>query len=328
VAAEERSESPWLLAPILSSDPKLGTNAGGVAAYLHRFDEGSDQSMFGLVATYSNTDSYVAGVFGDMYFGANRHRLQFGWFGGNIRNDYEDFLGTGRPAKTEDDLEAYGLRYLHRIAEHWYLGGLLVSGNYAIGADGALGDFLEQIGLTGFDSTAVGLALEYDDRDHIRNPTRGKRLMAYNLAFREALGGDESFDVYQAAYSQYLPLPWNGVLAVQAKGRWTDDAPLAGYSSVQLRGYTLGNYLARHYSHIDLDGRIPIRGNWGLTLFAGVGCLYASLSDCGDDDRLYPAIGAGISYLLKPEAGIVLRAEYAKGDADNEAFYLRFGHPF
>ena len=33
-----------------------------------------------------------------------------------------------------------------------------------------------------------------------------------------------------------------------------------------------------------------------LTAFAGVGCLYASVSDCGSGDSIYPALGAGISF--------------------------------
>ena len=41
-----------------------------------------------------------------------------------------------------------------------------------------------------------------------------------------------------------------------------------------------------------------------------------------------PRWGGGISYLLKPETGIVVRAEVAKGSGDNSALYLRFGHPF
>jgi hypothetical protein len=39
-------------------------------------------------------------------------------------------------------------------------------------------------------------------------------------------------------------------------------------------------------------------------------------------------IGGGVTYTLKPEAGIVLRLEYAKGESDNSAVYLSLGHPF
>ena len=67
---------------------------------------------------------------------------------------------------------------------------------------------------------------------------------------------------------------------------------------------------------------------WGASLFGGVGRLYCKVSDCGESDQLYPIIGAGIIYDLKPDAGIVIRLEYARCESDNEAYYLSLGHPF
>ena len=92
-----RRASPWLVSPLLSVDPKLGRNLGGMAAYLHRFDDASPVSMVGVGATYSNTDSLVGGLFGDLYWGQARGRclascsycfwlwlcllfILFGWF--------------------------------------------------------------------------------------------------------------------------------------------------------------------------------------------------------------------------------------------------------
>jgi hypothetical protein len=67
---------------------------------------------------------------------------------------------------------------------------------------------------------------------------------------------------------------------------------------------------------------------WGATVFSGVSCLYSSASDCSDSTNLYPAIGGGVIYVLKKEAGIVLRAELAKGKSDEHVFYLTMGNPF
>lgn len=327
-ASRNDQESPWLLTPTFSNNPKLGSNIGVVAGYLHRFDPASEPSMFGAFGTYSDTDSHVGGIAADIRLDGNRHKVMAGVVSGRIRNAYDDYLGTGRPAKTEDNLQGAAIRYSYRFADHWYLGAQFISTNYAINAEGLLGDILEQIGLTGFDSTGIGIVLEFDDRDNTRNPRQGRHFVANNVAYREGLGGEESFDVYRAEYVHLVTLPAQTVLGIQVKGRWTENAPLAGYSSVDLRGYTLGNYLDKNYSHVDIDARMPLRGNWGLTAFAGVGCLYASFSDCGSGDQIYPSIGGGLSYLLKPKAGIVIRAEYAHGDADNQAFYLRIGHPF
>ena len=60
--ADEKSEatpekdaknSPWLITPLLSSDPKISTAAGALAGYIHKFDEKSPASIIGVAGTYS-----------------------------------------------------------------------------------------------------------------------------------------------------------------------------------------------------------------------------------------------------------------------------------
>jgi hypothetical protein len=326
--ADSERESPWLLTPLITAEPKLGNTVGGLAAYIKKFDEQSNESMFGSFATYSDTDSWVVGFFADVYFDENQQKILAAALAGEINNEYEDFGGIGVNVETTDDLLMGIFRYSHLVAENWYLGGQVVSTDYEIGADGVAGIIFDLIGLTGFDSTGVGLVGEYDARDHPRNPAQGSQFVVNNIAYREQLGGDESFDVYQADYNHFFPVKKNWTLAMQVKGRWTDDAPLGGYSTVMLRGYVAGNYLAPHYTHIDFDNRYWFKPRWGFSVFAGVGCLYDNGSDCNDSDNIYPAAGAGLMYLVKEEAGMVMRAEFAVGKDGNEGFYLKFGHPF
>ena len=219
-------------------------------------------------------------------------------------------------------------RYLHAVTGDWYLGGQIISTNYTIGADDFFDPILELIGLTGFDSTGIGLVTEYDTRDNLRNPSAGRFFSAHNLAYRESLGGDESFDVYSLTYSEYIGVRPGHLLAYQVKGRWTVDAPIGGYSSVELRGYVRGNYLAPNYSHVQIEDRISFNERWGMSVFGGVGCLYDGFADCKSSDVLYAMVGAGAIFTLKPEAGIVIRAEIAKGESDEYVAYLSIGNPF
>jgi len=327
-AAEAEKESPWLLTPTVSADPKLGTTIGAVAGYIRAFDEKSSPSLMTSFVTYSDTDSYVGGVFGDMYFDADKHRVLTGYINGKIRNEYDDFLGSGESAKTEDNMESFFFRYLHQVKGDWYFGGQFIMSDYVIGADGFFDYILEQIGLTGFNSNGIGLVGELDSRDHPRNPNTGNHFVAHNVAYREELGGDESFDSFQLNYTNYFGFGDGHVLATNARGRWTHDAPKGGYSSLNMRGYTRGNYLAEHYSHLNVDARFHIYKRWGASLFGGVGCLYEKISSCENSDSLYGMVGGGVIYTLKPEAGIVMRLEYARGESDNEAYYLSLGHPF
>ena len=265
---------------------------------------------------------------GQMFFDQDRHKLLLGIGLGEINNNYEDFLGSGIPAQTTDQLEAIFARYSQVVSGDWYAGVQIVSSNYTIGADDWLEGFLKLIGLTGFDSTGLGLVAEYDTRDNIRNPTEGRQFEAHNIAYRESLGGDESFDVYQLKYNQYINFKEDHVLAWQVQGRWTHDAPIGGYSSVALRGYVRGNYLAPHYTHFQIEDRISFGPKWGMSVFGGLGCLYDNFSNCEESSNLYPSIGAGVIYTLKKEAGIVIRGEIAKGKGDEYVGYLTMGHSF
>ena len=339
-AATPPKLKPWLITPTLSADPKLGANVGGLIAYLKKLDAESTPSMTGLTVSYSDTDSMTGALFSQLYWKADSRRLSLLAAGAEINNEYDDFLGTGQNVETQDNVHTFGFRYLHRLRPGgWFVGVQGISTNYAVGADGILEGALNQIGLSGFDATGLGLVFQLDTMNNQRDPSDGHLHTLHNFAYRESLGGETSFDVAYADLRWYRSIERfsvgksgrSPVIAIQLKSRFTADAPRSGYSSVNLPGYTMGNYLSRHYSHVLVDARIPLKGKLGLVAFGGVGCQFGediagrNLS-CGD--ATFPSVGVGVSYMLKPEASVLIRLEIAKGKSDNEALYLRFGHSF
>ena len=122
--------APWLLVPIFSSSPKLGTAVGGLGAYLHVFDPNSRVSLFGVMYQYTSTHSQIGGAFARTSFGADHHRIVTLAGFGHIKNDYDDYLGTGQPLKTEDDLKAFVARYLLRTKGNWFIGAQGSAANY------------------------------------------------------------------------------------------------------------------------------------------------------------------------------------------------------
>jgi len=339
-AATPPKLKPWLITPTLSADPKLGANVGGLIAYLKKLDAESTPSMTGLTVSYSDTDSMTGALFSQLYWKADSRRLSLLAAGAEINNEYDDFLGTGQNVETQDNVHTFGFRYLHRLRPGgWFVGVQGISTNYAVGADGILEGALNQIGLSGFDATGLGLVFQLDTMNNQRDPSDGHLHTLHNFAYRESLGGETSFDVAYADLRWYRSIERfsvgksgrSPVIAIQLKSRFTADAPRSGYSSVNLPGYTMGNYLSRHYSHVLVDARIPLKGKLGLVAFGGVGCQFGediagrNLS-CGD--ATFPSVGVGVSYMLKAEASVLIRLEIAKGKSDNEALYLRFGHSF
>lgn len=284
--------------------------------------------MFGASGLYSASDSYFGTLFAQTFFDGDRQRLSAAITSGKVNNDYEDYQQTGIPAQTTDNVKAFAARYTHAVGSHWFFGGQFLSTNYVIEAEGLWEQKLDEIGLTGMDSAGVGVVIEYDSRNNKRNATSGRRFLIHNNAYRESLGSEENFDVYNGEFSDYRRLSDRYVLATQFQGRWTDDAPKSGHSSVSLKGYVRGMQLKPNYMHLTLDNRIKVKDKWGVVIYGGVGCLYEDVEACDTGDAIYPALGAGVSYLLREKAGIVIRAEYVVGKDDNDGVYLTMGHPY
>jgi hypothetical protein len=120
-AADQRS---WMAVPLVSSNPKLGTSVGGLGAYVTMFDPASRVSIFGVMYQYTSTDSSIGGIIARTSFGEDHHRISAGAVFGVIKNDYEDYLGTGQPLQTEDDLKSVVGRYLYRVGGDWFGGEL------------------------------------------------------------------------------------------------------------------------------------------------------------------------------------------------------------
>lgn len=324
-----QKESPWLATPLLSSGPKMGTSLGAMGGYLHRFDSESPTSTFAMMGTYSNTDSFVTGLFARTFFGKNTHRLAGGVIYGRVNNEYNDFLGSGKPFSTTDEFYAAFTRYSYRIFDNWFLGGQFIATNYTISGGDAFSDaILEFIGLKGFESKGIGLTMEYDNRDNINSPSHGTFFNLNSVAYRKALGGSVNFDVYNEQLRHYIGQSKSWTLAMRFDSRWSVDAPPGGYSSTNLRGYTQGQYLAPNNSVLEAEERVEIAWGIGAVLFTGVDCLYNALGDCGDQSNLFPSIGGGLNYMIKPEEKMVVRLEGAKGEAENYGIYMQFGRAF
>ena len=318
--------SPWVFAPLLSSSPKLGTSAGALAAYATKFDPNSRLSLFGLMGQYTSTDSIIAAAFARLSFGEDHHRIiAIGVFG-NIKNDYEDYLGTGQPLMTNDDLKSAAARYLYRAGGNWFIGTQFNAANYQVLGATPEDDFvLETLGIRGLESAALGAVVMHDSRDNEDMPTHGWYVNLNNLAYREALGGENSYDAYRADAKFFVHHGTRHVLAFRQFNWLTNDAPAAGQGTVILRGYKFGEYLAPYMSSLEVEERLSFGRRWGVTLFAGAAALYGTTST-PLERQFYPMFGAGLHFVVKPDKRLLLNLEYAQGIEDNHGVYLKFGY--
>jgi hypothetical protein len=327
--ANKDPPSPWLLVPTLSSNPKLGTSLGGMGAYMYYFDPQSRPSLFGASAQYTSTDSIIASVFAKASFDADRHRLLALLVGGNIKNDYDDFLGTGMPLKSEDNLRSFALRYQYRLWGDWFVGTQFVNTNYEILGQTELDDeILQTLGLTKLSAGGVGANVYLDSRDSEYSPHRGWLVNINNIAYRDWIAGKENYDAYRADSRYYWGHGDGNVLAIRQNNQWTSDAPSSAYAPITLRGYKFGEYLGKYMSSLEAEERLRLAARWTATVFVGIGCLYGGDLKCTDEANVYPDVGAGVQYVIKEKEGMVLNLEYAKGKGDNQGVLLKFGYGF
>ena len=321
--------SPWLFTPIASSNPKLGTSLGGLAGYLHLFDAKSRPSIFAVSGQYSDTDSIVAGAFARTSFDEDHQRALVGLAYGNIKNDYDDYLGTGVPLRNEAELRSLIARYTYRVTGNWFLGGQAIYQNLAIAGQTPFDDeVLDILGIQPYKSAGVGVVVQNDSRDNENMPTRGWLLNLNNVAFRESLGGENDYDLYRAEFKYFIPNGNRNVFALRQLNHLTSDAPTAARAPVQLRGYKIGQYTGEYMSSIEAEERLRLGEKWTATIFAGIACLYGDGVSCTDNENVFPMGGVGVQYILKPIQGIVANLEYAEGEGSSYGLYLKLGYAF
>ncbi len=324
---EKEKQSPWLFVPTFSKNPKLGAAFGLTAAYIHYLDEESRPSMFGLSGQYTSTESVIASAFARASWDRDHQRLIGVLAAGNIKNDYDDYLGTGQPLKTNDQLRALVGRYLYRVYDDWFLGVQGTYTNYQLLGDSAFDDqVLDVLGLKGFESGGVGLSAYHDSRDDENSPTTGFLLNVNNIAYREWIAGSNNFEVYRVDFRDFFPHGAGNVFAVRQYNQLTAGAPAAAFAPVQLRGYTPGEYLGEYMSSIEVEERYRWAERWTSTLFAGAAVLYGDTPTGSSYDAPFPSIGAGVQYLMRPKEGMVLNLEGAAGRGGSYGIYIKFGY--
>jgi outer membrane protein assembly factor BamA len=284
-------------------------------------------SMFGVTAQYTTTNSLVASLFARTSFGRDHHRVIGILAYGNIKNDYDDYLGTGQPLKTNDDLRAFAGRYLYRFKGDWFVGGQLSIANYQVFGDSEADDLtLDTLGVTGFNSVGLGAVMMHDSRDNQDMPTRGWFGNLNNVAYREGLGGDDSFDAYRLDVRAFFEHGSEHVFALRQFNQFTVDAPAGAQATVQLRGYKFGQYLAKNMSSVEAEERFHIAKRWGATIFLGGAWLYGGEAAATSSEGFYPSYGAGFQFIIKPVQRMLASLEYAHGDSDNYGIYLKLGY--
>jgi len=214
-----------------------------------------------------------------------------------------------------------------KIKGHWY-GGLLAR---VVDAKQSITTTTEDTELE-FDigdvvSAGLGAILEYDARDNPFNSTSGRHFTVDALFNDEAIGSNQSYQSYSAAYRSYHRLTDSVVLAWEVQGcARGGTTPLWDACMVKLRGFSVTDYLGTVSASGQVEARWQVSKRWGLVGFGGSGYVGTSFSGIRDDKPI-PSYGVGVRFMVLAAKRINMRLDFARS-LDSDAVHFTVGEAF
>jgi outer membrane protein assembly factor BamA len=325
--------------PFVFYTPETKIGFGGTVITMFRLSESGTQaqpSSISPIFVYTQKKQLIAMLGTELYLGSGRYRV-------NAEVGYSRFPNTiwGIGNDTPDDLEEdytprvfnANVQFQRRVAPGWYLGGLIEFAHRRLIETDSLG-LLEAGQLPGTEDGRIlsgGLLITWDTRDNTVYPRNGgyRQLMASKND--SAFGSDYEYSRYSLDVRQYVSVSPGHVLALRGLGVATvgtqpfDVMPQLGGEEL-LRGYYGGRYRDRNLIALQAEYRAHVWKRFGAVGFVSTGRVSRDLSDM-DFSGFKHTVGFGLRFLLAPDEGLNLRADWGFGNGSS-GFYLGMGEVF
>lgn len=311
--------------PFFYYTPETSTAFGVTLLYFMsgpRSAERVQPSLIQPTVIYTLKKQIIVSARGDLFLGAGRQRLLLE---ASFKRFPNTFWGVGNdtPDGAEEDytprLLNVSAQLLREITPGWYAGGGAQFAHRKL-VETEENGLLKTGGIPGTRdgrAVSVGLWIVRDTRDNTVNPRSGS-YHQLRVALYDGLWGSEyDFAVHSVDLRRYLAVGPGGVLAAQAL--WTgmsaappfDLLPALG-GDVLLRGYFEGRYRDRNLLAFQGEYRLRLWWRIGAVGFLGVGQVARDVGDLGLSE-FWPSGGIGLRFLLSPEEGLNLRADFGVG---------------
>ena len=325
-----------VVVPIPMSNPTLGSGLQLAGLYLHpsRGDGKGPNPTTGIGGIYTDSDSWVAGIFHQDYLFEDRLRVSAVAGAGSLKLEYYGFGGEGafadRPLDYTLDMSIGYFRALWRLpgTEHWFAGPALlysqgrVEMNFpqfepvlpAVGKDIAMG--------------AGGLVLSYDSRDNNYYPRRGANFSASWFDFSDTFGSDFDYGKTRLSYSQYWSVSEKLVLAVNGESeRGSGAVPFFSQSAVTVRGYNRGRYMDDVAMTVHLEGRYKFHPRWMWLGFYDHGWLSEAAAELLSGESAH-STGTGLHWQTTRDKPLHLGLDVAFTADNDTVFFIQLGERF
>ena len=295
---------------------------GAIATGLYRVDR-TDSVMppsdVSLVGNASLRGFFAVSAKGNHYFADQHSRLSYNLL---AQRRVLNFWGISYDACSANPASAYTRRQLRANADYVYAvwPGMKLSASLYVNYTDAtrMGDpaYLEGQRPAYF-LAGAGLAVEYDTRDFIPQPTRGVYVSVRTIAYPGWAGNFGRTVVNTTAIADAYVSPWRGgVLAADLYGKFnTRNAPWTlreemGLGGYRMRGYYAGRYIDNNLMAAQVELRQHVWWRLGLAAWGGAGVTFPRFDALRWSDVL-PTWGVGLRFEF--EHRVNLRVDYGFG---------------
>jgi hypothetical protein len=346
-------------APIIGSNPSAGFLFGAAGQVtVFRGDPSTTRISSGIASLSFSTKKHVLfNVRFNSFSDGNR------WFieGDNrFQGTSQKIYGFGTTAPSSSAVNTdYTFVRLHetvyrQVARDFYLGGGFLFDSHTSVEPSEPSDpnwpaspyitYSEQNGLptSGQQSAGLSVNVRLNRRDNDINARHGWAASArYRVSFRDFLGGDSSWQEFDADARAYVPLDayarhrlafWTFTSLVTSDVAPYFDTPAAVMDMYgrSARAYQEGRYRGEKLVYGEIEYRAPLMRNGLLGMVAFANMTTVSDSQTGEKlfDSLAPAFGGGVRLLLNKRSRTNLCLDVAGGKAGAKGVYLGIQEAF
>lgn len=324
--------------PALYYTPDTSIALGGSVIYFQRENaqEKWKTSTVQSALVYTLNRQWIAQFSPDLYLNQGKILLR-GFFLYLIYPDYYYGVGTSAPIDFSESYTSESIRFRLNpsvwIQEKTWLG-LSWEWNSTqwsqLKENGLVAGLATQIGKRHHFS-GLGFTLRQDHRNQVFYPTQGHFLEAQVQLFDpKLLFNDFRFWKCSVDWRKYFSLGEQSVFGVQGvfQGSGGGEKPFYQLPAIggqrSLRGYREGRYRGDFSLFFQGEYRRQLTEKLGGVLFSGIGTIFGPKEDY---QRIFPAVGAGVRYLLEPLERINARFDVGYWPG-NFGFYILIGESF
>lgn len=338
--AQEKKSVQWAAVPAPSYNEVQGLGlqlTGGLFYRLNKKDTISRPTSTFVYGFWTENKTWIGAFLHESYFNQNKYWFDLLAATGDFKFRY--FLNPG--FRNDDDLSVnYSTKFT--ILKFNFL--RQIKGGFYAGLHFKLSNFNTEYELENspIDSleiptrsqnayySALGIKLAFDNRDHRLNPKKGSYVTLTTRHYRDFLGSEAEFNVFEIEINKYFSLAPKHILATRFFGYiGTGDVPfeeqaLLGYAGPRgndVRGYSTGRYRGDQLYDLQAEWRWNFYKRFGMVCFGSL-ALVGDDADHISKNGLLPAIGIGARYIAAVEENVNVGLDIAKGKEDWGIYFI------